>query len=286
MTRSGDPHERLVVSVENAARELNLVAEELRAISDSLGRRHRDQARELLSVSTRLESLSGALGSEIMLGADGRMLRLLSAAARRALTIGVTATALVAGGVLEGVGGEAYTEFREREAAANASLDSLCDLVDELGDLPAPNHSSDEGRSSIQEAEHFSGAQAAALVGITYRQLDYWARTNLIRPSLTERPRARRLYSFSDLVKLGIVKEALDAGIRLEVLGRVMSEDLLAGQPSFLVLDGTHVTAVEDDDALAELVSGGMSAGVLNVLSVRQIVERLAGRVAESRNLE
>ena len=64
----------------------------------------------------------------------------------------------------------------------------------------------------------YSGTQAAKVVGITYRQLDYWARTDLIRPSLTDAAGSgsRRRYSYNDLLELRVIKTLLDAGIKLE----------------------------------------------------------------------
>ena len=66
-------------------------------------------------------------------------------------------------------------------------------------------------------AEQFSGKKAAEIVGITYRQLDYWARTDLVRPSVTDASGSgsRRKYSYRDLLELKVVKSLLDAGIRL-----------------------------------------------------------------------
>ena len=66
--------------------------------------------------------------------------------------------------------------------------------------------------------EGFSGTKAATIVGITYRQLDYWARTDLIRPSLADASGSgsRRLYSYRDLLELRVIKSLLDAGIKLE----------------------------------------------------------------------
>ena len=66
--------------------------------------------------------------------------------------------------------------------------------------------------------EGYSGAKTAEIVGITYRQLDYWARTDLIRPSLADANGSgtRRRYSYRDLLELKVIKSLLDAGIRLE----------------------------------------------------------------------
>ncbi|HET8788441.1 MAG TPA: MerR family transcriptional regulator, partial [Actinomycetes bacterium] len=58
----------------------------------------------------------------------------------------------------------------------------------------------------------FRGPIVYKLVGITYRQLDYWARTDLIRPSLADArgSGSRRLYSYRDLLELKLVKTLLD----------------------------------------------------------------------------
>lgn len=69
-------------------------------------------------------------------------------------------------------------------------------------------------------AATFSGPAAAELVGITYRQLDYWARTDLVRPSVRAASGngSRRRYSQRDLFVLKTIKRLLDVGIRLEVV--------------------------------------------------------------------
>ena len=70
----------------------------------------------------------------------------------------------------------------------------------------------------VVEGAGYSGTQTAKIVGITYRQLDYWARTDLLKPSLAEATGSgsRRLYSYRDLLELRIIKTLLDAGIKLE----------------------------------------------------------------------
>ena len=61
--------------------------------------------------------------------------------------------------------------------------------------------------------EGFSGRKTAEVVGISYRQLDYWARTDLIRPSLSDASGSgsRRSYSYNDLLELKTIKKLLDA---------------------------------------------------------------------------
>ena len=85
----------------------------------------------------------------------------------------------------------------------------------------------------------FSGKRTAEIVGITYRQLDYWARTDLVRPSLqtAKGSGSRRRYSYRDLLELKVIKNLLDAGIKLESVREVFSylrenlgEDVASGR--------------------------------------------------------
>src|SRR3954467_5340859 len=64
----------------------------------------------------------------------------------------------------------------------------------------------------------FGGPEVCRIVGITYRQLDYWARTDLLRPSLVDAQGSgtQRRYSYRDLVALKVIKSLLDAGVSLK----------------------------------------------------------------------
>lgn len=64
----------------------------------------------------------------------------------------------------------------------------------------------------------YRGPQACKIVGITYRQLDYWTRTDLVEPSLqpAQGSGTQRLYSFNDLLKLKMIKNLIDAGASLQ----------------------------------------------------------------------
>jgi DNA-binding transcriptional MerR regulator len=117
----------------------------------------------------------------------------------------------------------------------------------------------------------FSGTQAAKVVGITYRQLDYWARTNLIRPSLSDAAGSgsRRRYSYKDLLELRVIKTLLDAGIKLESVREVFDymREHVDGDISsaHLVINGSSVILARDDELIDVLARG---QGVLNVLSL------------------
>ncbi len=117
----------------------------------------------------------------------------------------------------------------------------------------------------------FSGTQAAKVVGITYRQLDYWARTDLIRPSLSDASGSgsRRRYSYKDLLELRVIKTLLDAGIKLESVREVfeyirehVGSDIASAH---LVINGNSVILAQDNELIDVLAKG---QGVLNVLSL------------------
>lgn len=119
--------------------------------------------------------------------------------------------------------------------------------------------------------EGFSGRQTAEVVGISYRQLDYWARTDLIRPSLTDASGSgsRRRYSYQDLLELRVIKTLLDAGIKLESVREVfnylrehVTSDIASAH---LVISGQTVVLAQGDE-LIDVVKRGQ--GVLNVLSL------------------
>ena len=76
----------------------------------------------------------------------------------------------------------------------------------------------------MPEEEGFRGPQVCKIVGITYRQLDYWARTDLIRPSIADAKGSgtQRRYAYTDLVELKVIKSLLDAGVSLQSARRAV----------------------------------------------------------------
>ncbi|MDH4362691.1 MAG: MerR family transcriptional regulator [Acidimicrobiia bacterium] len=131
--------------------------------------------------------------------------------------------------------------------------------------------------------QSFSGRRAAEIVGITYRQLDYWARTDLVRPSVTDAAGSgsRRQYSYQDLVRLKVIKTLLDAGIRLESVREVfaymqdqLGEDITSAN---LVVSGNRSVLARSGEELIDLVQKGQ--GVLNVLPLAGIKDEVDARI-------
>ncbi len=129
----------------------------------------------------------------------------------------------------------------------------------------------------------WSGTQTAKIVGITYRQLDYWARTDLIRPSLSDAAGSgsRRRYSYEDLLQLKTIKKLLDAGIKLEQVRKVfdyLREELATDiAAAHIVIEGGSVMLCQDDELIDVLHRG---QGVLNVLSIGGVKEELEADLA------
>lgn len=116
----------------------------------------------------------------------------------------------------------------------------------------------------------YRGPQVCKIVGITYRQLDYWARTDLVRPSLADARGSgtQRRYSYRDLVRLKVVKSLLDAGIKLqaarqaiEYLREDLGEDWATAN---LVINGTDSVLARTGDDLVDVLRNGQ--GVLNIV--------------------
>ena len=127
--------------------------------------------------------------------------------------------------------------------------------------ISQPNPAVDDG---------YSGKRTAEIVGISYRQLDYWARTDLLRPSMSDASGSgsRRRYSYRDLLELKVIKSLLDAGIKLEQVRNVfhyvkerLGEDVTTAN---LVIQGRTSVLVDDGEELIDVLRQGQ--GVLNVL--------------------
>ncbi|APE35100.1 MerR family transcriptional regulator [Nocardia mangyaensis] len=125
---------------------------------------------------------------------------------------------------------------------------------------------------------------ACQVAGITYRQLDYWARTGLVVPSIrgAAGSGSQRLYSFKDILVLKIVKRLLDAGISLQNI-RIAVDHLrsrgvadLAGITLFS--DGTSVYECTSPEEVVDLLQGGQ--GVFGI-AVSGAMRELTGAIAD-----
>ena len=134
----------------------------------------------------------------------------------------------------------------------------------------------------------YRGPQTCKIVGIRYRQLDYWTRTGLVQPSVqaARGSGTQRLYSFNDLLQLKVIKSLTDAGASLQRVRQALSyvRESLEGDWSQLTIvsDGRGVYACTSDQEVVDLLHSGQ--GVLGaVVAVDRVREQLAGSLRELR---
>ena len=133
--------------------------------------------------------------------------------------------------------------------------------------------------SPLPEDLGFRGPVACAAVGITYRQLDYWARTGLVVPSIrnAEGSGTQRLYSFRDILLLRVVKRFLDVGISLQQIRVAIDHLRTRGADDLteltLVSDGFSVFEVTSANELFDLTRGGQGMFMISVSSVWRELE-------------
>lgn len=111
----------------------------------------------------------------------------------------------------------------------------------------------------------YRAPQVCSLVGITYRQLDYWARTELITPSLQAATGSgsQRLYTFSDVVQLKVIKRLLDAGMSLKKIRQaveILREQMESDRPLAdvtLLSDGQTIYAAHSEEEVVDVFRRG-----------------------------
>jgi DNA-binding transcriptional MerR regulator len=158
-----------------------------------------------------------------------------------------------------------------------------------VSDTPGSSTGQQTALFGLQEAAPadgvgYRGPTACQAAGITYRQLDYWARTALVEPSV--RPAhgsgSQRLYSFRDILMLKVVKRLLDTGVSLQNIRAAVEHLRERGVSDLteitLMSDGTTVYACTSPDEVVDLLQGGQ--GVFGI-AVGRVVREVEGSLAE-----
>ena len=135
-----------------------------------------------------------------------------------------------------------------------------------------------------QAIDGYRAPQVCNLVGITYRQLDYWARTGLITPSLQKATGSgsQRMYAFPDIVQLKVVKRLLDAGMSLKKIRKAMDilrAELESESPLSdvtLLSDGKTIYAAHSPSEVVDVFRGGQ--GVFGI-AVGPVQQELVGEI-------
>ncbi len=136
------------------------------------------------------------------------------------------------------------------------------------------------------DEQGYRAPQVCKLVGITYRQLDYWARTGLLEPSVrtAHGSGSQRLYAFEDVVQLKVIKNLLDAGMSLKRIRQAM--EILRGELKSerplsdvtLLSDGQTIYAARNEEEVVDVFRRGQ--GVFGI-AVGPVQEELEGELLE-----
>ncbi|HUR51936.1 MAG TPA: MerR family transcriptional regulator [Mycobacteriales bacterium] len=139
----------------------------------------------------------------------------------------------------------------------------------------------------------YRGPTACNAAGITYRQLDYWARTGLVEPTVREATGSgsQRLYSFRDILVLKVVKKLLDAGVSLPNIRTAVAALRNRGAEDLaqvtLLSDGTTVYECTSPDEVVDLLQGGQAVFAIAVgRQVRDVEGTLAQMPGERAHRE
>jgi len=132
----------------------------------------------------------------------------------------------------------------------------------------------------------FSGPMVCRLTGVTYRQLDYWARTGLVTPSITPAmgSGSKRKYAYLDVLEVKVIKSLLTSGVSLararqavECLRNSLGADLAS---SSLVMSASGSVLAHIDGDLVDILRGGQ--GVFNIFNLAGVVAELTTTIRES----
>jgi DNA-binding transcriptional MerR regulator len=142
----------------------------------------------------------------------------------------------------------------------------------------------DDDVSPLPDDLGYRGPTACNAAGITYRQLDYWARTGLVEPSVRSATGSgtQRLYSFRDILLLKVIKRLLDAGVSLQQIRAAVAHLRARGTDDLtrvtLMSDGATVYECTSNDEVIDLLQGGQ--GVFGI-AIGGVWREIEGSLAE-----
>ncbi len=143
----------------------------------------------------------------------------------------------------------------------------------------------------MADVEGYRVPEVCRIVGISYRQLDYWARTGLVTPSVRDAGGSgtQRLYSFRDLVQLRVIKKLIDAGISLQRVRKAilfLQENMKTGPTGItLMSDGASIYACESEDEIIDLVKKGQAVFAIALDNVWDDLSSSLGQKKEVRQV-
>ncbi|MGA9716443.1 MAG: MerR family transcriptional regulator [Aeromicrobium sp.] len=161
----------------------------------------------------------------------------------------------------------------------NELPDSSVDTTDAVAQAGDQGLLFNDDVSPLSENAGYRGPTACAAAGITYRQLDYWARTQLVEPTVRSATGSgtQRLYSFKDILLLKIIKRLLDAGVSLQQIRIAIDHLRVRGTDDLtqvtLMSDGASVYECRSADEIIDLLQGGQGVFGIAVGGVWKEIE-------------
>ena len=150
----------------------------------------------------------------------------------------------------------------------------------------------DDDLAPLPQDTGFRGPTACSAAGITYRQLDYWARTKLVEPTVRSATGSgtQRLYSFRDILLLKIIKRLLDAGVSLQQIRTAVEHLRERGTDDLtqvtLMSDGASVYECRSADEVIDLLQGGQGVFGIAIGGVWKEIEGSLHDLPSERTVE
>jgi DNA-binding transcriptional MerR regulator len=177
-------------------------------------------------------------------------------------------------GIKDGTG----KSVAELDAQAQLAAEQAAHAADEQGLLFS------DDVSTLPDDLGYRGPTACNAAGITYRQLDYWARTGLVEPTVRSATGSgtQRLYGFRDILLLKVIKRLLDAGVSLQQIRTAVAHLRARGTDDLtrvtLMSDGASVYECTSNDEVIDLLQGGQ--GVFGI-AIGGVWREIEGSLAE-----
>lgn len=170
------------------------------------------------------------------------------------------------------------------DTTSRTSPRPLDQRADRPGERTQPTLFDADDLAAVGADAGYRGPTACAAAGITYRQLDYWARTGLVEPSVREAAGSgtQRLYSFRDILVLKVVKRLLDTGVSLHnirtAVGHLRERGVDDLAQITLMSDGATIYECTSADEVVDLLQGGQ--GVFGI-AVGRVVREVRGSLSQ-----
>ncbi len=137
----------------------------------------------------------------------------------------------------------------------------------------------------VERQQGYGVPEVLRVAKVSYRQLDYWARTDLVTPSIRQADGSgtQRLYSFQDIVQLRVIKSLLDTGVSLQKIRKANAYLRHLRQPAHgttLISDGERVYSEESPGALLDLLAKGQGVFAIAVGKVWSDTEKTLRKTA------